>query len=179
VLDARTGASLHSLEYDRTSGWPSTVAVSEQGRFVVALSSPIREPGTLVWWDTRTGMVRRRPGPVSTPFAVAIDAGGRFVTAGRADGSLEVWDMAGDAHWSVPAHTGNVTGIAQLPGTRVASVGSDGKLTIWNLPSLRRLATIDVEHSLTCLATTAGGDEFLVGDNWGNVHSVQLVRPTS
>jgi WD40 repeat protein len=66
-----------------------------------------------------------------------------MVAAGSNDTSIIIWDTStGEILNLLLGHTGFVRGIAWSPdGTRLASVGFDGTLRIWGVPSTEILDT--------------------------------------
>lgn len=178
VLDSTTADVLHKVSVDPGSGWPSRVAMSPDGRRVVAVSSwTVDNPSTFLWWDTATTTVHTEPGPSDEVLGVALTADGRYAAAGLADGTMEVWNLDEATRRSFDAHSGQVTGLAALDAGRVVSISSDGMLTIWDLPAGRQIATIFLEHALTSIACSRDGTTIFAGAHWGNAHALSLVTP--
>jgi WD40 repeat protein len=100
------------------------------------------------------------------------------VTAGM-DGTLRRWTARGEPRGTVQAHQGGAVGVAALGAERFVSVGGDGRLCLWSLPSREGapslLAALDLGLPLDGLGVelTAGGQgRALVGDRYGGAHAV-------
>ncbi len=108
-------------------------------------------------------LTRDFTGAASTPQAVAMNS--TMVAAGGADGKLTFWKVAdGKLQAQVPAHAGGVTGLAFQSGQPiVASVGADGMLRLWSLPTngTRSIATPD--RVLATATSTDGNRLFTAG----------------
>lgn len=59
------------------------------------------------------------------------------------------------------------------------SASAEGKVKTWDLDSLAEIAAVPVERLLNCLAVSVKGNHILLGDQWGNVHALELVMRSS
>lgn len=111
------------------------VAISADGREVVSGSVD----GTVLLWDSATGTVKKpMPGPLAAVVTrVAINQAGDIVASGTADGKIRVWRTADDTVSTLDA-AGPVSALAiDGAGSRLASAGLDGQITLRELPSGR------------------------------------------
>jgi len=105
------------------------------------------------------------PGPVESRIVSLASAGG-LVLAGTRDGRIRRWRPGAEELSPLRGHKGPVFDLCVLPGRRMASVGEDGELVIWDLERGwqldRRLITVGVPHLLhysrgsLLVATTSG-----------------------
>lgn len=61
----------------------------------------------------------------------------------------------------------------------VASVSEDGalRITIFGGADAGQAVGLQVTSSARCVASSRTGSTIMVGDEWGNVHALRLVRP--
>jgi WD40 repeat protein len=73
----------------------------------------------------------------SAVCSIAIQAGGKLLAAGLADGSLVMLDISGDTPKEISTFSAHVAGVSGLAfsddGERLASVGGDGILRVWTV----------------------------------------------
>jgi hypothetical protein len=94
--------------------------------------------------DTRAERLRiqAHPGPV---VAMAFPPGGGLLATGGDDG-IKVWDTAtGQVHAAFPR--GGVRSLSfGSDGTKLASVGGDGRVEVWDVPARRELLFLNVSE---------------------------------
>ncbi len=141
------------------------VAVSGDGRFLVTghAHSKLRagRQTAVVLWDALSGKLLRCPaGPTSDVLAVAIDAQGKRLAAGDAEGNLHVWSLASpDDYLKLRGTAGAVRGLAFRPdGALLVSVGDDGALRVFDLAWEQQLVYADAHKGgASALAFAPGG----------------------
>jgi WD40 repeat protein len=173
VLDMQTGQVAREWSAKGSLGLPDEIAITPDGKRVVALFS-----GTLRYWDVATHATRKLP-TSSDRFAwsIAVTADGRYAVIARHSGELEVCDLKRRAVQILAAHTGGVTNVAAFGLTNAVSAGADGTVKVWDLAVPEELAVLPIQDPPTCIACSATGSTILVGARWGNVHALRFVAP--
>jgi WD40 repeat protein len=96
------------------------------------------------------------------------------LTAG-ADHVIKHWDMSGKLAATVGSHDDAVNAIAFVPGsggTKLASVGADGRLKVWDTQTAIALQNIDTRHGdVTALALSPDGRLAATG---GSDHQIRI-----
>jgi len=100
--------------------------------------APTAPPAPAVVYPTFTGHA-------DAVRSVAFSADGRRAISGGGDGTLCLWDVAGDPEVSVlRGHGGFVNAVASSPDGRTALTGSDDStLKLWDLETRRDIRTLD------------------------------------
>jgi WD40 repeat protein len=174
VWDSATGKpSPH--DHPPTVGYVWTFTVSPDGDTLL-----IPTATDYVLWDLKTGTVRHRwPG--------ANQAGqGVFAPDGRAtvtyDTILRRWDLATGkplyADVSPLGHTAPVRHLFFTPdGTRLASIGEDGRLRVWDVASAKQVHSLHLrEANLTAWALSPDGASLVGVDEHLTVHQWSLAE---
>jgi WD40 repeat protein len=116
----------------------------------------------------------------SSISAIALSPDYRQLAVGRADGSIEIWDVAsGTLLDSFIAHDGQVEGIVYVDDSpALASIGlTDKCFKVWKEGKLDALLVGDDPFS--ALAITPDRATFIVGDASGRVHFMRLEQTRS
>lgn len=125
--DVTTGVCLGAM--DALPRSLSAMAGDVEGTLAIVGSSD----GTIHVWNLETFLCQARvkhPEPVSV---VASNPLGTAWASAGPSGAVLVWKAAnGEVVAKTWAHQGNVTGLAWLDHSRLASVGADGVLRVWN-----------------------------------------------
>lgn len=169
LWDAITGDRIWSLRRDRfnsssTSGGHSepvvSVVFSDDGQF---LASGDRS-GIVKIWATRSWSLIRTFRMDGLLKALAfIDNSGALIAVGKTAqgnvGVLQVWDVkTGQTNAILPAHSGAITCIAVCPDrTLMATGGSDRNVSIWRLPSLDSVMTLQCRTRVCSLSFSPDG----------------------
>ena len=145
IWNASTGASL--LIYGGHSDHVLGLAWSPDGTRMASASAD----NTVQVWDAATGrnIVTYR-GHTNYVFAVAWSPDGKRLASGGNDKVIQVWELAKDirgnfltsflfsnrGNLAFRGHTGRINAIAWSPdGRRIASVGSDKSMQVWDASS--------------------------------------------
>ena len=106
------------------------------------------------------------PEPAAAPFTpphqgyvwTLAETGTGLVASGGRDGSVRLWDAAGQGRGVLSGHTRSVLGLAPLPGRRLVSVSRDRSLRLWNLEDLSCLQQVRAhEAACLCVCSIGGG----------------------
>ncbi len=118
----------------------SSVHVLPDGERLVSHS----EDGTLRLWDIPRGIELDRLGSAEHEVRVSgISPDGWYAIAGLADGGVQVWDLRSRAIRTLPGHSGGVRAVsASHAAERVASVGGDNQLVLWEPGTSTAVSTI-------------------------------------
>lgn len=139
VIDARTGRRVRAFDVGRNDT-PRSGALSTDGRLVAVTTSPVSV------WEVATGKMRVEfPGPAE-PLGVTFSANGKRLAV--ADGSeVVVHDLRTNRvvrRIRAPCNEPLFTGVSFAPdGTRIATGGADGVVTLWDVESGEALVAFD------------------------------------
>jgi WD40 repeat protein len=115
------------------------LTAAPDGKYLAAAT-----PVSIKLWDLTTGKEVRLFGGrgLSAPTAT-FSPDGKWLLAGKEDGSLRVWDVAtGTALADVPLHDGLITALAFSPDGKVlASGAADTTVLLWDWAALRGRVT--------------------------------------
>ncbi len=140
--DTRSGKKLFTLADSRQL---LRLAVSPDGT-KLATTSP---DSILAIWNLRTRKARRIKGP--PPFSVSFSPGGGRIAAGAGyvSEAATVWDLSSAKQvLSVNRGHGSVIDVAYSPdGSRLATVGIEGKARIWDARTGRLVATLEGDRA--------------------------------
>lgn len=132
--------------------------------------------GTVRVWDLASGKERVRLSVPRTWFlGLAFTSEGATLATYEADpgGALRLWDLATGAELRrLEGHQGEVRRLATLPGGRLASLGIDRTIRIWEVGSgtlIRTIATGDPDPA--ALVASPDGDRVLTATYDGSVRS--------
>jgi len=106
--------------------------------------------------------------------SLAISQDGKTLISGSEDGFVKLWDVPGREFLRrLKIHTGAVTAAAFLPegeqGARIASVGWDGTLKLWEAEKGQTLLQQGERGKLHCLALLPGSASLLTGGEEGRL----------
>jgi WD40 repeat protein/HEAT repeat protein len=150
VWDAVTGAEVALKEFSPRGETydllPALVAVSRDGRFVVAAGATGDGKGAALVWDLSKevvhplkwyeGDIRCHKEPI---LSVALHPNGKWLATGSADDTAQLWDLeTGKPLLSEPIrHTSDVAHVAFHPtGDQLVTAGFDRKALVWNVQAL-------------------------------------------
>jgi hypothetical protein len=157
------GAGLVGTVLDEPFAYPTSVALSADGAFLVA-GTP---SGEVRLWRAadRTLLVaaRRHTGMV---WSVAVSADGQHVASGGDDGTVRLREVeGGQLLATLQGHTGLVWGMALSADKRlVVSGGMDGTVRLWEAESGHLLATLQ-GHTGPVLSVALSADGRLVASS--------------
>jgi WD40 repeat protein len=152
LRDVATGRPILPLPQPDTYGYVQ--AFAPDGRTLVTATGKMPETEAvpsdhhaLHLWELATGKERLTiaPGETGREYRfeqVAFAPDGRALATARADGTLQLWDLAtGAALLSRAGYCARVTCLALSPDSRVLASGhADGTILLWELTSGRRAA---------------------------------------
>ena len=125
----QTGTSLTS-----TTHYHDIDVSSETGWIAANSSAASRHRDTVRVWDPQSDNLLLGIDTESTALAVAISPDGEWLATGHFDGTLSLWQIAGETEVrKIEAHEGPITNLTFSPdGSYLASSGGDGSLAIWD-----------------------------------------------
>jgi WD40 repeat protein len=108
-----------------------------------------RNPGTVQFWDARSGKALGPPLPHRVAgLAAAFDPEGKLVATGGFDGDVRIWNVATGAPVG-PAlvQSGPIPAVAFVSGTKLlAAAGKNGELVLWPVPEARDGDPTEIRH---------------------------------
>ena len=109
-------------------------------------------------------------------LAVALHPAGRLVAAGDISGNLYIYSTKLDlVNVLYNTHHGYVRGLAFTDDGRYLVSGSDDQsMKIWSIPDYTLKGCVELGQWITCLTTSFGLSEVIVGLNDGNLRSIHL-----
>jgi WD40 repeat protein len=109
-------------------------------------------------------------------LAVGLHPSGRLVAAGDKAGNVYLYSLNLEIiHTINNAHHGLVRGLAFTDDGRYLVSGSDDQtMKIWSIPGYTLKACVELEQWVTCLTTSFGLSEVIVGLSDGRLNSVRL-----
>ena len=133
------------------------------------------DDGKLLVWSSSDS--KEKPGSLNTGGLArngirCVAAEQKTVVAGTADGLILFWNNPDteDAPRSVSAHAGIINKICFLSPDRIASIGADGFLKIWDTNSLfAPLFSVKMETSIKDLSLSGDYKKLAIADQSGNV----------
>ncbi|HTM22666.1 MAG TPA: hypothetical protein VL172_19220 [Kofleriaceae bacterium] len=150
VWDAVSGAVRSS--FPPGVDWWSSVALSPDGAWVAAGS----DQGVVVRPSAGGDVVARIPIGSSQMTLDFTPDGGRLVLS--RGNQIQIWERGGARPLLAVETTERVVGLALGPdGKRLAAVDGSGALTLWELPSGRRLRSLPYDFGVAGLAWSADG----------------------
>lgn len=141
--------------------WVYNVVFSPDGRQIASTGAD----GRIFLWDSVD--VDARPFELASlgvqARALAYSRDGSFLAAGSMDNLVRVWDLASSTpvDEGFPGHTDDVRGVAFTTFGRMVSVGSDGKVLVWNTTQ-RTVVGRTLETGQPLLTLGASGDGTLI-----------------
>ncbi|HUF39839.1 MAG TPA: hypothetical protein VMN57_15045, partial [Anaerolineales bacterium] len=125
-------------------------------------TAPVSGLGSTPQWTLSGGI----PGPSGWVNAVAFSPGGRLIASGRADGSIQIADLAGvEEPYILGKLPDDISSLAFSPqGLRLAAGSHDGTVTIWDLETRSLAATLHGHPGLVLsVAFSPDGSSIAVG----------------
>jgi WD40 repeat protein len=121
------------FEYNRSTGYSSTLSFSNDGRFLAAPDG-VNRVGEV--WEARTGRrVYAFPGGSSRPISAAFSPDQKTLAIGGADGSIILWDLTtkrATAAWS--GHLSSVMAVRfSADGATLATASVDHTIRLWKM----------------------------------------------
>ncbi|HIJ91052.1 MAG: hypothetical protein OEV89_10155 [Desulfobulbaceae bacterium] len=163
------------------------VACSSDGKKIASAV----DDGTVQVWDLESGkVVLTLSKDLQGANAVAFSPDGQLLAAavmagGRRGNAVQIFDLAnGQLVQDMRGHTQQITDLAFSPdGNRIASVGNDNTLRIWNVKyGTLETTQKETKNNLLALAYSPDGKNIIATENWdGKIQmwdaiNVRLIR---
>jgi hypothetical protein len=176
VVSAVTGMTLGVMNEPAT-GWPSSVAMTPDGSYVVAVSQSRRgTPSHLLRWSVSTGEMQVVERPLkANSWAIGVDADGHFALLNGDNGLITYWDIERGSVEDLNTGSGNVEAIVGLTKGRALTVSTNGTVAVWGLARKELLCSAPIDSNLRAVSTTVNGSAIMTGDTGGNVQSLVLL----
>lgn len=102
--------------------------------------------------------------------AIAFSKEGNLLASGGRDRLIRLWSIPnGKAIATLTGHEGSILGLAFLPSGRLASIGVDQTLRIWNPPTAEPVANIPLLHPPRELRSIGSKDSVVIVDTYNLV----------
>jgi WD40 repeat protein len=165
VWEVATGRQVRALH--GRGGPVHTVAFSPDGKHLATAG----QDGVARVWEADTGqgvlLLDGRGGPV---HAVTYGPKGRHLTTAGQDGVVRVWDAAtGELTRTMRGHAGAVRGLAYGPKGRLASVGDDRAVRLWDRAGQELLALRGHTAPLRAVAFSPDGHRLASASDDGKI----------
>lgn len=126
------------------------------------------------------GPVLRRLGPTSGMIeTVALSADGRWLAAGGLPLEVYLWDLQGSKPaYRLVGHDGTIQSVRFTPdGNTLLSLGSDGLLKLWHVPTRSELLTIGSgADQVQCFGLHPSGQLLVLGTKQGKSYRLRTYR---
>jgi len=135
--------------------------------------------GELIMWDLGTRQELFRWSAHSNwVTSVAYSLDGLTLISGSSDGSLLLWDMAGEQKGQLMGHTGSISDMVILPGSgNLLSGSADGSMILWDLENTAPITRFETPgNPITSVAYAAdawdssfsapGWQSYALGSSW-------------
>jgi WD40 repeat protein/transcriptional regulator with XRE-family HTH domain len=154
------GASLVGAVLDEAFAYPTAVALSADGTFLVA-GTPTGD--VRLWRGLERTLLLAAQGHTAMVWCVAVSGDGRLMASGGDDGTVRLWAAAsGQSLATLQGHVGPVWGVSlSEDGRFVASGGVDGTVRLWDAGTGQLLTTLE-GHTGGVRAVAVSGDGRLV-----------------
>jgi len=142
------------------------IAVSEDGNRVVTTSEDL----TVRLWPVKEGaasqILLRASNPVRT-----ISMSGKSIIAGDGEGIIYYWSESTERPRTVVGHKGGINRVRfSASGERFVTVGSDGKVIVWDSLTLAKVTVHEKhDHPVVSAALSSDGRVVASGDSDGEV----------
>lgn len=155
-----------------------SVAITPDGRFVVSAS----QDRSIRFWDIESGrQVEMLTGHANTVEAVIVSPDGRFVVSGSADETIKIWDMELIERRIAAARVPNFA-----PGQAISTDGriaiyaeDDHSVRVRDIVTGESIASFGCDSAPYACAVAPDGRTFVVGEESGQIHFLQLEKPGS
>ncbi len=192
VLATPSGASgnpdlVKTIQGDKKADIINGIACSADGKKVASAG----DDGAVKVWDATSGKVLLTLGKdLQGADAVAFSPDGLFLAAavnagGRRGNAVQIFDLAnGQLVQDMREHTQQINDLVYSPdGNRLASVGNDNSLRIWNVKyGTLETTQKETKNNLLALAYSPDGKNIVATENWdGKIQmwdavNVRLIR---
>jgi WD40 repeat protein len=172
VWDVRDPTAESRAVGTKHNGRVTTVAISSNG-----LIASAGVDGMIDIWSSVAHQAMPPIRGVSEIFAIAFTPSGNRFAVGRADGTIQLFDVVGPVAVEAPtrrdAHPGGVMGLAFSPdGRLLASGGADSHVRSWNAESLAPVRDM-AGHTATVTDVAFNADSTRIASG-GNDKTVQM-----